>query len=141
MAYKIYFDVNALLDLTLLRNNHNDIETVIKEVEKGTLRGFVCGATIHTISYFLIKKYNIDKTKQILLNLLSFISIVDLPKEDIQKALFMNLKDIEDAIQVQTALTYKMDYFLTSDKQLIKVSSETMPILNASSFLKRISDN
>jgi len=25
--------------------------------------------------------------------------------EDIQKALFMNLKDIEDAIQVQTALT------------------------------------
>jgi predicted nucleic acid-binding protein len=139
MAYKIYFDVNALLDLTLLRNNHNDIETVIKEVEKGTLRGFVCGATIHTISYFLIKKYNIDKTKQILLNLLSFISIVDLPKEDIQKALFMNLKDIEDAIQVQTALTYKMDYFLTSDKQLIKASSETMPILNASSFLKRIS--
>ena len=139
MAYKIYFDVNALLDLTLLRNNHNDIEIVIKEVEKGTLRGFVCGATIHTISYFLIKKYNIDKTKQILLNLLSFISIVDLPKEDIQKALFMNLKDIEDAIQVQTALTYKMDYFLTSDKQLIKASSETMPILNASSFLKRIS--
>jgi predicted nucleic acid-binding protein len=110
-------------------------------VEKGTLRGFVCGATIHTISYFLIKKYNIDKTKQILLNLLSFISIVDLPKEDIQKALFMNLKDIEDAIQVQTALTYKMDYFLTSDKQLIKASSETMPILNASSFLKRISEN
>lgn len=141
MAYKIYFDVNALLDLTLLRNNHNDIETVIKEVEKGTLRGFVCGATIHTISYFLIKKYNIDKTKQILLNLLSFVSIVDLPKEDIQKALFMNLKDIEDAIQVQTALTYKMDYFLTSDKQLIKASSETMPILNASSFLKRISAN
>ncbi len=141
MAYKIYFDVNALLDLTLLRNNHNDIEIVIKEVEKGTLRGFVCGATIHTISYFLIKKYNIDKTKQILLNLLSFISIVDLPKEDIQKALFMNLKDIEDAIQVQTALTYKMDYFLTSDKQLIKASSETMPILNASSFLKRISAN
>ena len=141
MAYKIYFDVNALLDLTLLRNNHNDIETVIKEVEKGTLRGFVCGATIHTISYFLIKKYNIDKTKQILLNLLSFISIVDLPKEDIQKALFMNLKDIEDAIQVQSALTYNMDYFLTSDKQLIKASSETMPILNASSFLKRISEN
>lgn len=141
MAYKIYFDVNALLDLTLLRNNHNDIETVIKEVEKGTLRGFVCGATIHTISYFLIKRFNIDKTKQILLNLLSFISIVDLPKEDIQKALFMNFKDIEDAIQVQTALTYKMDYFLTSDKQLIKASSETMPILNASSFLKRISAN
>jgi predicted nucleic acid-binding protein len=53
----------------------------------------------------------------------------------------MNLKDIEDAIQVQTALTYKMDYFLTSDKQLIKASSETMPILNASSFLKRISEN
>jgi len=141
MAYKIYFDVNALLDLTLLRNNHADIETVIKEVEKGSLRGFVCGATIHTISYFLIKKYDLEKTKRILLNLLSFISIVDLPKEEIQKALFINFKDIEDAIQVQTALTFKMDYFLTSDKQLIKASSETMPILTATSLLKRISIN
>ena len=139
MAYKIYFDVNALLDLTLLRNNHNDIETVIKEVEKGTLRGFVCGATIHTISYFLIKKYNIDKTKQILLNLLSFVSIVDPPKEDIQKAMYSSFNDIEDAIQVQTALTFKMDYFLTSDKKLIKASTETLPILNANEFLKRFS--
>ena len=139
MAYKIYFDVNALLDLTLQRNNHADIETVIKEVEKGTFKGFVCGATIHTISYFLIKKYSLDKTKQILLNLLSFIAIVDPPKEELCKALFTNFKDIEDAIQIQTALHFKMDYFVTSDKELIKASSETMTIINAKDLLKRTS--
>ena len=139
MAYKIYFDVNILLDLTLQRNNSAEIEIIIKEVEKGLLNGFVCGATIHTLSYFLSKIYGIEKTKMLLLNLLSFISIIDASKEDIQKALFTNFKDIEDAIQVQTALTFKMDYFLTSDKQLLKASSETMPILNAKEFLKSIS--
>ena len=60
----------------------------IKEVERGSIKGFVCGATIHTLSYFLIKQYDIKYTKQILLNLLSFISVVDITKEDIQKALF-----------------------------------------------------
>ena len=141
MAYKIYFDVNVLLDLTLLRKNHADIETIIKEVERGSIKGFVCGATIHTLSYFLIKQYDIKHTKQILLNLLSFISVVDITKEDIQKALFTDFKDIEDAIQVQTALTFKMDYFLTSDMQLMKASSETLPIINASAFLKNIAVN
>jgi predicted nucleic acid-binding protein len=139
MAYKIYFDVNILLDLTLQRNNSSEIEIIIKEVEKGLLNGFVCGPTIHTLSYFLSKIYGIEKTKMLLLNLLSFIDIIDASKEDIQKALFTNFKDIEDAIQVQTALTFKMDYFLTSDKQLLKASSESMPIVNAKEFLKSFS--
>lgn len=141
MAYKVYFDINVLLDLTLQRNNQSDIEKVIFAVEKGSFRGYVCGATIHTISYFLKKKYDIEKTKRILLNLLSFVSIVDPPKEDIQKAMYSSFNDIEDAIQVQTALTFKMDYFLTSDKKLMKASTETLPILNANQFLKRVSIN
>ena len=141
MAYKVYFDINVLLDLTLQRNNQSDIEKVIVAVEKGNFRGYVCGATIHTISYFLKKKYDIEITKLILLNLLSFVSIVDPPKEDIQKAMYSSFNDIEDAIQVQTALTFKMDYFLTSDKKLIKSSTETLPILNANEFLKRVSIN
>ncbi len=141
MAYKVYFDVNVLLDLTLQRNNQSDIEKVIVAVEKGSFRGYVCGATIYTISYFLKKKYDIEKTKRILLNLLSFVSIVDPPKEDIQKAMYSSFNDIEDAIQVQTALTFKMDYFLTSDKKLMKASTETLPILNANEFLKRVSIN
>ena len=55
--------------------------------------------------------------------------------------MYSSFNDIEDAIQVQTALTFKMDYFLTSDKKLIKASTETLPILNANEFLKRISIN
>ena len=33
MAYKIYFDINVLLDLTLQRNNQSDIEKIIMAVE------------------------------------------------------------------------------------------------------------
>jgi predicted nucleic acid-binding protein len=136
MAYKIYFDINVLLDLTLQRKNYSEIEIIIKQVENGSMNGFVCGATIHTLSYFLSKYYGIEKTKQILLSLLSFISIIDATKEDIQKAFFTNIKDIEDAIQIQTALSFKIDYFLSYDKQLIKASSEALQIVNPKEFLK-----
>lgn len=139
MAYNIFFDVNVILDFTLQRSNFNDIEIIFNNIENGFQRGYITGASIHTVSYFLTKEYGQDKAKELLLNLLSTITVVDPPQEIIINALHANFNDIEDALQVYTALHYKMDFFLTSDKKLIKESSEVMPILNASAFLKYFS--
>ena len=32
MAYKIYFDINVLLDLTLQRSNFNEVELIMNEI-------------------------------------------------------------------------------------------------------------
>ncbi len=139
MAYNIFFDVNVILDFTLQRSNFNDIEIIFNNIENGFQRGYITGASIHTVSYFLTKEYGQDKAKELLLNLLSTITVVDPPQKIIINALHANFNDIEDALQVYTALHYKMDFFLTSDKKLIKESSEVMPILNTSAFLKYFS--
>ena len=33
MAYKIYFDINVLLDLTLQRSNFNEVELIMNEIQ------------------------------------------------------------------------------------------------------------
>jgi len=67
MAYKIYFDINVLLDLTLQRSNFNEVELIMNEIQNGFKKGFLTGATIHTLSYFLSKQYDQKKVKEILL--------------------------------------------------------------------------
>lgn len=136
MAYKIYFDINVLLDHTLQRENFDKTERIINNIENGLQKGFVTSATIHTLSYFLTKEYGNKKTKEILLNLLFTFHVIDPPQEIIKSALHANFNDIEDALQVYTAIYYKMDYFLTSDKKLKKESSTILPIFTPNEFVK-----
>ena len=138
MAYKIFFDINVILDYTLQRSNFNDIEIIFDNIENGLQKGFITSATIHTLSYFLTKEYGHKKVKILLLDLLSIITIIDAPQDVINNALHANFNDIEDALQVYTALHFKMDFFLTSDKKLFKESSEVLPILSPSAFLKML---
>jgi predicted nucleic acid-binding protein len=136
MAYKIYFDINVLLDYTLQRSNFNEVEIIMKEIENGFKKGYVTGATIHTLSYFLTKEYGQKQVKELLLNLLSMVTVIDPPQNVIKKALLANFNDIEDALQVYTAIHYNMDYFLTSDKKLKKETSTILPILTPADFVK-----
>jgi len=139
MAYKIFFDINVVLDYTLQRNNFEDMKFIIESMEQGYQRGFITSATIHTLSYFLTKEYGQQKVKAILLDLLSFITVIDAPQDIINNALHANFNDIEDALQVYTALHYKMNFFLTSDKRLLKESSEVLPIMTVKDFVKAFS--
>lgn len=136
MGYKIFFDVNILLDYTLQRKSFDEIELLINNIENGFQKGFITSATIHTLSYFLTKEYGIKKTKDILLNLLSTFHVIDPPREIIKSALHANFNDIEDALQAYTAIYHKMDYFLTSDRKLKKESSTTLPIYTPIEFVK-----
>ncbi len=136
MAYKIFFHINVVLDYTLQRDNFDDMKIIIESMEQGYQKGFITSATIHTLSYFLSKEYEQQKVKAILLDLLSFITVIDAPQNVINNALLANFNDIEDALQVYTALHYKMNYFITSDKKLMKESSEILPIISAKDFVK-----
>ncbi len=136
MGYKIFFDINVVLDYTLQRDNFDDMKIIIESMEQGYQKGFITSATIHTLSYFLTKEYEQQKVKAILLDLLSFITVIDAPQNVINNALLANFNDIEDALQVYTALHYKMNYFITSDKKLMKESSEVLPIISAQDFVK-----
>ena len=135
MAYKVFLDVNVLLDFTLKRESYADCKNLIKSIEDGFHNGYITSATLHTLSYFLTKELGLKVAVEVLLNLLSTFSIIDAKKETIKNALHAKFNDIEDALQVYTALSFKMDFFLTSDKKLKKETSTTLPILTAREFV------
>ena len=139
MDYKIYFDINVLLDYTLQRRNLNEVEIIINEIENGFKKGFVTGATIHTLSYFLTKEYGQKQVKELLLNLLSIITVIDPPQNVIKKALLANFNDIEDALQYYTAVHHKLDFFISRDKQLQKQSIPLLPVYTPKELLIEIS--
>lgn len=141
MAYKVFLDVNVIMDFTLKRENYTDIKAIISSIEDGNHKGYITSATLHTLSYFLTKEFGLKGAKEVLLTLLSTFSVIDAPKEVIKNALHANYNDIEDALQVYTALSFKMDFFLTSDKKLKKESSTMLPILTASEFVKEYINN
>lgn len=135
MAYKLFLDVNVLLDFTLKRENYIDIKNVITSIENEFHKGYITSATLHTLSYFLTKEFGLKTTKEILLNLLETFTVIDAQKDVLKNALHSNFNDIEDALQVYTALSLKMDFFLTNDKKLKKESTMAMPILQVHQFV------
>ena len=82
MAYKVFLDVNVLLDFTLKRESYADCKNLIKSIEDGFHNGYITSATLHTLSYFLTKELGLKVAKEVLLNLLSTFSIIDAKKRN-----------------------------------------------------------
>lgn len=78
---------------------------------------FVSPLSAHILAY--THKYNMPHEK--LRGICSFFSLVEINTEIIEKALQGPTKDLEDNIQLQSAATVDCAYFLTLDKDLLKL--------------------
>lgn len=136
MASKVFLDANVLLDFTLKRKEYYVSKQIIELAVNGHIRAFVTPAIIHIIGYWLTKAYGNVKAKELLLTLLADIIIIDINHETTINALHSKIKDIEDALQYYTAMHHKMDYFITQDKDLKKMSIPLLPVFTPDEFLK-----
>ena len=136
MASKIFLDANILLDFTLQREEFSLAKKIIEQILEGNLKGFTTSSIIHIVGYWLSKSYGAAIAKDLLLNLLSDIKVIDISHEVVPLALHSKIIDIEDALQYYTALSHKMDVFISNDKQLKKVAMPVLPIYKAKEFVK-----
>ncbi|HYJ37854.1 MAG TPA: type II toxin-antitoxin system VapC family toxin, partial [Chitinophagaceae bacterium] len=79
------------------------------------------------------------KAKEIILALLTDLTIIDCDHSTALMALNSKIDDIEDALQYYTALEHKIDYFISADKKFKIKAIPQLPIFNASEFLEEIS--
>ena len=77
MAFKVFLDANILLDFLLKRNDYPDAERIIKLILDKKIRGFITPAIVHIVSYWVSKAYGNDKNKELLLLLLSDVTVID----------------------------------------------------------------
>lgn len=138
MASKVFLDANILLDFTLKRDDYEQAKTIVSLAVDGSIQGYISTSIVHIVGYWLTKAYGNLKAKSILLTLLTDITVIDLPHEIVLNALHSKITDIEDALQYYTAIHYKLDYFISRDKQLQKQGIPILPICTPQEFLSEI---
>lgn len=133
---KIFLDANIILDFTLKRGGYEDAKSILQLVIDGKTKGYITPGIVQICGYWLTKAYGLKLTRELLLSLLNDISVIDVPEELVKSALRSDIEDIEDALQYYAAIHYKLDYFISQDKQLKKVSYSQLPVLSSKAFLK-----
>ena len=138
MASKVFLDANILLDFTLKRDDYEQARTIIALAVNGRIQAFISSSIVHIVGYWLAKVYGHAKAKNILITLLSDVTVIDLPHEIVLNALHSKVTDMEDALQYYTAVHHKLDYFISRDKQLHKQGIPVLPICTPQEFLSEI---
>jgi predicted nucleic acid-binding protein len=136
MAFKIFLDANILFDIILTRPKSETARSIFHAGINGGAELYTTPSVLHITAYFTAEKFNQRQTKEILLTLLNDVKIIDCDHNTALMALSNNeIEDTEDALQYFTALKYRMDFFISSDKKLRKAALPQLPVLTADQML------
>ena len=126
---KVLIDTNVILDVLCRREGfYENSVKVMKYCEVNKITGVISALTIPNIVYIMRKELDAKKTKDVIEKLQLIFTVADLKAGDINKALSMNFKDFEDALQSVCASRIKADYIVTrniKDFLLSKVTAIT----------------
>lgn len=136
MASRIFIDANILLDFLLKRSDYEDAKSIIKLVINKEVEAYITPSIIHIVGYWTTKAYGKSKAKELLLTLLSDITVIDSSHQITLAALHSKIDDIEDALQYYTAIQHKIDFFISRDKKLQGQGIASLPVYSTSEFLK-----
>jgi len=138
MAFKVFLDVNILLDFVLQRDGYEQGKTIVSWAEQGKIAGFISPTVVQICSYWIAKAYGVDKAKEIMTTLLAFIRTVDTPHETVLTALHSSMNDIEDALLYYTALHHDMTHVISQDRAFQKTALPSLPVVSPTDFIDTI---
>ncbi|WP_026658774.1 type II toxin-antitoxin system VapC family toxin [Butyrivibrio sp. AC2005] len=134
---KLLIDANILLDVLQKRAPHYKYSSLIwKLCETGKVTGYVSVLTFMNLIYIMRKELSPEKIDNIYKALSLIFTFEDLTEEDVKNALEMQLKDFEDAVQIQTAKRITADFIITRNvKDFIK---SPIPAYTPEELLNRV---
>ena len=137
MAYKIFLDINILIDLLdNKRANHPYAVRVINHAEVGDCYAYVTESVLNTTAYLIRKDYPPAKLRQLFNHLLAFVELIPVTTLIYTNGVQRTVNDVEDAILYTAALHSSLDFFLTNDiKDFKKLQIPALPVMTAKEFL------
>jgi len=110
----IVIDINILMDFLFKREGHEKVLEIFKYCTRNELKGFVCAHEITTLNYFLNKSVK-DKSKirKSLSWTLRQFKIIEINEVLLNKSLYSEIDDYEDAVIEVSAYENNVDYILT----------------------------
>jgi predicted nucleic acid-binding protein len=112
----ILIDLNIILDYLDKREGHEKALEIIIQICLKKVRGYVCAHEITTLSYFLEKESkDRNKNVKIISGILKMFEIIEINKTLLEKALFSNIDDYEDAVVAESAKEKEIDCIITKN--------------------------
>lgn len=112
---RVLFDTCVVLDALQAREPFcKDAEKLILAVANERINGSLTAKSITDIYYLTHRLTHSDqRTREILLNLLTLFDLVDTTGNDCRQALLSELSDYEDAVMVEAAIREELDCIVT----------------------------
>ena len=110
----IFVDTNVLLDFLLGREEFfPEARTIFALCEKKHVQGYISALSIPNIVYIMRKQLTDGKTREVIATLQRIFKVADLKADDLQKALRLDFRDYEDALQSVAAARVKASFLIT----------------------------
>ncbi|MFD2284712.1 PIN domain-containing protein [Pedobacter petrophilus] len=136
MVFNIFLDINILLDFFLKRDHFASAENVLILAKDREVEAFVSISILQTTSFYLEKSYGSKIAKDLLLELLLVVNVIEADEDIVLQALHSSINDIEDAIHFYTATKYNLSYVISSDLAFQKLTNKNLQIVSAKQFLE-----
>ena len=115
---RILLDTNIILDLLLERDPFvQDAEKLISKIENGNATGLICATTVTTIHYLIRKKYDKEKSSEIIGSILKLFEIANVTRAVLEDALTADDIDYEDSVIYKSAFYSGADIIVTRDRK------------------------
>ena len=135
---KVFLDTNILLDVLVERDNKEFTENATTILELGSNRVldlYMSVLSVTTIAYVL-RHMTATKKKDIIKDLISIVKVLPSLPEHVDNVLECQMNDIEDAMQVQSAIEGQCDIIVT--RNISDFKDAGLPVISPNEFLKRI---
>jgi predicted nucleic acid-binding protein len=121
----VLIDSDILIDFLQNRKDFaKEAEIIFTAISRDKLKGFVTSVILSNAYYILNKTNESQLLRNALLELLDFLDVIPISKNNFIKALTSDIKDFEDSLQIYAAMEVKIiDIIITRNTKDYKKSS------------------
>lgn len=135
---KIFLDTNVVLDFILKRKGFAEEAAKIFDLgERKKLKLSLSSLSINNIDYVVSKIESSEKSRRVIIKLLSLVEVLSVGKSTVEKAAMSKFKDFEDALQNFCAEEGGFNLIITRNTKDYQKS--TLSIQTPKEFLARFS--
>jgi len=134
----VFLDTNILLDLLdASREDHAAATEILRQAYEGRIQGWITSVSIVNATYVMRKVMAPDAIGAYMLKILNTIEMSPLGPSEMKAAMASGWRDLEDAVQFQSALAVgSVEAIVTNDPDFKQ--QKLIPVLSPKQFLKKL---
>jgi predicted nucleic acid-binding protein len=137
MIQKILLDTNVILDIALNREPFVvSASLLFDKIDEKSVKAFMSASTITDIFYIMTKAKDKSVARNFVKHSIEIIDIIAIDKEVIKNAIFSDIIDFEDAVQIKAAEINDLDAIITRNK--IDFMESKIPVFTPIEFLEEL---